>query len=28
VALYGTLTVTAGPDSRTTLTFRFPLPED
>ncbi|HET9494993.1 MAG TPA: PAS domain S-box protein, partial [Chloroflexia bacterium] len=28
VALYGTLTVTSGPDSRTTITFRFPLPED
>jgi PAS domain S-box-containing protein len=28
VALYGTLNVAAAPDSRTTLTFRFPLPDD
>ena len=28
LALYGTLAVTAAPDSRTTLTFRFPLPDD
>ena len=28
VALYGTLTVDMSPDHRTTLTFRFPLPDD